>query len=181
MRSAAGWTPLWSAGKRRRDDPLLTARPPGSRTPLRIVLDTSASLPSESQLVRTAGETPVLIAAGSEASAADCRRLREAGCEVFVAPAATYAARLDALLEELGKRQLTNVLVEGGGRVLGGFLDLRQIDELHVFIAPKLFGGAGAPSPIAGAGAAELAAAIGLGEWTVETLGGDVCVRGRTR
>ena len=72
-----------------RDDPLLTARPPGPRTPLRIVLDTRASLPCESQLVRTAGESPVLIAVGSEASAADCGRLREAGCEVFVAQGAT--------------------------------------------------------------------------------------------
>ncbi len=57
------------------DDPLLTARPPGPRTPLRIVLDTRASLRNDSQLVRTAHESPVLIAAGSEASAADCRRL----------------------------------------------------------------------------------------------------------
>ncbi len=68
------------------DDPLLTARPAGPRTPMRVVLDTRASLPSESQLVRTAGQAPLLVAVGSEAEAADCRRLQEAGCEVLVCP-----------------------------------------------------------------------------------------------
>ena len=65
--------------------------------------------------------------------------------------------------------------------MLGSFFDSRQIDEVHVFIAPKLVGGAAAPSPIAGAGAAELAAAIDLGELNVEPLGGDVYIRGRAR
>ena len=67
-----------------RDDPLLTARPPGPRTAVRVVLDTHASLDSQSQLVRTAAEAPVLVAVGQESSPADRLRLRNAGCEVFV-------------------------------------------------------------------------------------------------
>jgi len=133
-----------------RDDPLLTARPVGPRTSLRIVLDTRAALPSHSLLVRTARETPVLVAVGSEAANADRQRLRESGCEVLVCQGATHAARLDCLLEELGRRRLTNVLVEGGGRLLGSLLDAGQIDEVHVFIAPKLVGGGAAASPIGG-------------------------------
>ncbi len=164
-----------------RDDPLLTARPPGPRTATRVVLDTRAALPSQSQLVRTAGEAPLLVAVGSEAPPADCQRLRQAGCEVLVCPGASPAARLDALLAELGRRQMTNVLVEGGGRVLGSLLDARQIDEVHVFIAPKLIGGGAAPSPIAGQGVAELASALALDELFVESLDGDVYVRGRRR
>jgi len=132
-----------------RDDPLLTARPPGPRTALRIVCDTAASLGCESQLVRTARETPVLVAAGEQAPPARRQRLREAGCEVLVCEGATHAARLDALLDELGRRRLTNVLVEGGGRLLGSLLDARQIDEVHVFIAAKLVGGSSAPGPVA--------------------------------
>ena len=163
------------------DDPLLTARPAGPRTPERIVLDTRASLPSQSQLVRTAGQAPLLVAVGGEAEAADCRRLREAGCEVLICPGATHAARLDALLRELGRRRLTNVLVEGGGRVLGSLLDAGRIDEVHVFIAPKLLGGAEAPTPIAGRGVAELTAALELGDVLVESVDGDVYVRGRRR
>jgi diaminohydroxyphosphoribosylaminopyrimidine deaminase/5-amino-6-(5-phosphoribosylamino)uracil reductase len=146
-----------------------------------VVLDTRASLPSQSQLVRTAGQAPLLVAVGSEAEAADCRRLQAAGCEVWICPGATHAARLDALLRELGRRRLTNVLVEGGGRVLGSLLDARQIDEVHVFVAPKLLGGAAAPSPVAGQGVADLAAALELDDVVTESVDGDVYVRGRKR
>ena len=163
------------------DDPLLTARPAGPRTPTRVVLDTRASLPSQSQLVRTAGQAPLLVAVGSEAALADCRRLQESGCEVLICPGATHAARLDALLRELGRRQFSNVLVEGGGRVLGSLLDARRIDEVHVFVAPKLLGGAAAPSPIAGQGVAELAAALELDDVVIQLLDGDVYLRGRRR
>ena len=162
-----------------RDDPLLTARPPGPRTAVRVVLDTQASLSSDSQLVRTAGEAPVLVAVGQESSAADRSRLRNAGCEVFVCDGETPAARLDALLAELGRRRLTNVLVEGGGRLLGSLLDARAIDEVHVFIAPKLLGGAAAGTPMAGQGIADVAAALRLESPRVRQLGDDTYITAR--
>jgi len=162
-----------------KDDPLLTARPPGPRTALRIVLDTHARLSSGSQLVATANQTPVLVAAGAEASQTDRRRLAEAGCEVFVCDGDTQAARLGSLLDELGRRRLTNVLVEGGSGVLGSLLDAGQIDEVHVFVAPKLLGGREAPSPLAGAGLTDLASALALEEVQVDLLDGDTYIHGR--
>ena len=161
------------------DDPLLTARPPGPRTPLRIVVDTWAALSSESKLVRTAREVPVLIAAGSDAAEADRRRLRDAGCEVLICDGQEPQARLAALFDELGRRRMTNVLVEGGSRLLGSLFDARLIDEVQVFIAPKLAGGAGAPSPLAGHGIESMAAALALDEVAVEQLDGDIYLRGR--
>jgi diaminohydroxyphosphoribosylaminopyrimidine deaminase/5-amino-6-(5-phosphoribosylamino)uracil reductase len=165
----------------RLDDPLLTARPPGPRTALRVVLDTRARLDSESQLVRTAREVPVLVAAGSEAAEADRRRLEQAGCEVFLCEGDTPQARLDALLVELGRRRLTNVLVEGGGQVTGSLLDAGQVDEAHVFVAAKLLGGADAPGPVGGRGIAEMTDALVLDVPEVRQLGSDVYVRGRVR
>jgi diaminohydroxyphosphoribosylaminopyrimidine deaminase/5-amino-6-(5-phosphoribosylamino)uracil reductase len=162
-----------------RDDPLLTARPPGPRTAVRVVVDTRASLASQSQLVRTAREVPVLVAVGQEASQADRQRLSESGCEVLVCEGPTHAARLSALLSELGRRRLTNVLVEGGGRLLGSLLDARAIDEIHVFLGPKLVGGAAAASPIAGEGIAEMSAALPLDAPEVQQVGGDVYLHGR--
>ena len=162
-----------------RDDPLLCARPPGARTALRVVADTRASLSCESQLVRTAREAPVLVAVGAEAPQADRSRLAEAGCEVFVSQADTRAARLDDLLRELGRRRLTNVLVEGGGQLVGSLLDAGQIDEIHVFIAPKLVGGTSAAGPIAGEGIAEMSEALLLEDPQVEQVGSDIYVRGR--
>jgi diaminohydroxyphosphoribosylaminopyrimidine deaminase/5-amino-6-(5-phosphoribosylamino)uracil reductase len=162
-----------------RDDPLLTARPPGPRTAVRVVLDTRASLGSESQLVWTARETPVLVAVGAESSPSDRLRLGNAGCEVFVCDGSTPAERLDALLAELGRRRLTNVLVEGGGRLLGSLLDSRAIDEIHVFIAPKLLGGSEARTAIAGVGIAEMAAALRLEPPEVRQVGDDLYITAR--
>ncbi len=162
-----------------RDDPLLCASPPGPRTALRVVLDTHASLSYESRLVRTARETPVLVAIGDTVTESGRRRLTDAGCEVFVCRGDTPAARLDALLAELGRRRLTNVLVEGGGRLLGSLFDAGQIDEVHVFIAPKLIGGIEAVSPIAGRGIEQLADALSLDGPAVEQLDTDIYVHGR--
>ena len=161
------------------DDPQLTARPPGPRRALRVVIDTRASLASESQLVQTAGDTPVMVVAGPEAPAADRSRLEDAGCEVFVCDADSPEDRLRQLFEELGRRRLTNVLVEGGGQLTGSLLTGRLIDEVHVFIALKLIGGAEAPSPMAGHGIGQMSRALGLDEPQVQQLGGDIYVHGR--
>ena len=166
-------------GTAEHDDPLLTARPAGPRTAARVILDTQASLRSESQLVRTAGESPVLVAVGEESPSANRQRLRDAGCEVFVCNGQTHAARLDALLAEMGRRRWTNVMVEGGGRLLGGLLDAREIDEVHVFIASKLVGGASTATAVAGRGIAEMSAALRL-EWPqVRQLGDDTYITAR--
>jgi diaminohydroxyphosphoribosylaminopyrimidine deaminase / 5-amino-6-(5-phosphoribosylamino)uracil reductase len=157
----------------------LTARPPGPRVALRVVLDTRASLGSESQLVRTARETPLLVAVGAESSLADRRRLSDAGCEVFVCNGDNPAACLDALWTELGRRRLTNVLVEGGGRLLGSLLDAHEIDEVHVFIAPKLLGGAAAHTAIAGEGIAAVSAALRLQTPEVRQAGDDTYITAR--
>ncbi len=166
-------------GTAERDDPLLTARPPGPRVALRVVLDTRATLSVESKLVRSAGETPVLAAVGAESPEADRRRLRNAGCEVFVCKGEAPAVRFDSLLLELGRRRLTNVLVEGGGRVFGSLLDARAIDEVHVFVAPKLIGGEGSPTPVGGAGVAALSAALQLDSPVVRRSGDDIYICAR--
>jgi diaminohydroxyphosphoribosylaminopyrimidine deaminase/5-amino-6-(5-phosphoribosylamino)uracil reductase len=168
-------------GTARMDNPLLTARPPGPRTALRIVVDTRASLPSTSQLVRTARDVPLLVAVGPDAPSSERRRLESAGCEVFVCPAETRAGRLDLLLAELGRRRMTNVLVEGGGQLLGTLLDIGQIDEVHVFVAPKIVGGENAPSPIDGEGVGDIASAVELENARWQPIGPDIYLTGRVR
>ncbi|MEN6405764.1 MAG: bifunctional diaminohydroxyphosphoribosylaminopyrimidine deaminase/5-amino-6-(5-phosphoribosylamino)uracil reductase RibD [Thermoguttaceae bacterium] len=158
------------------DDPLLTARPPGPRVALRVVVDTKASLGSESQLVQTARETPLLVAVGSASAPADRSRLEKAGCEVFTCEGSTHAARLNALWDELGRRRLTNVLVEGGGRLLGQLIDSRDLDEVHVFVAPKLFG---AGTTIAGRGVAAVAESLRPSSPTIRQVGDDMYLYAR--
>jgi diaminohydroxyphosphoribosylaminopyrimidine deaminase/5-amino-6-(5-phosphoribosylamino)uracil reductase len=76
---------------------------------------------------------------------------------------------------------MTNVLVEGGGTLLGSLADAGQIDELHVFVGPKLIGGQHSPSPVAGVGIDRMAAAWQLDRPTVRLLAGDVYLVTRVR
>jgi diaminohydroxyphosphoribosylaminopyrimidine deaminase/5-amino-6-(5-phosphoribosylamino)uracil reductase len=159
------------------DDPLLTARPAGPRTATRVVLDSRGRLPFDSQLVRSVADAPVLVAIAEENASTDA--LVRRGCEILVTPSERGQVSIPALLDELGRRRMTNILVEGGGQVLGGFLDLHAIDEVHAFIAPVLVGGGHAPSPVAGVGSARLAEAIHLTSPTVELLDDDLYVAAR--
>jgi diaminohydroxyphosphoribosylaminopyrimidine deaminase/5-amino-6-(5-phosphoribosylamino)uracil reductase len=167
-------------GTAEQDDPLLTARPAGPRTPTRIVLDSQAVLSLDSQLVRTSSDAPVLVAAAANAPETRCHALREAGVEVWQASptAASPNDRWLALLDELGRRRMTNILVEGGAQVLGALLDAGAIDEVHAFIAPKLIGGPG-PGPLAGHGLARMADAKALRNAVVSQLGADLYIHGR--
>ena len=167
------------AGTARADDPSLTVRPPGVRTPVRIVLDSRAALSVDSQLVRTARETPVLIAAGPHAAGEHCQQLQERGCEVWISRSEDWTQQLLDLLDELGRRQMTNLLVEGGAQVLGSLFDAKLIDEVHVFIAAKMIGGSAAPSPLAGHGLESMQQAIGLSQPAIQVLDGDIHVHGR--
>jgi diaminohydroxyphosphoribosylaminopyrimidine deaminase/5-amino-6-(5-phosphoribosylamino)uracil reductase len=150
------------------DDPLLTARPPGPRTPVRVVLDHRGRTPPTSQLAQTARETPTWIVTAHDPAP----QLSALGCEVL------SLADVTALLDEMGRRRMTNIFVEGGGGVLGSFLDAREVDEVHVFIAPRLAGGALAKTPIAGGGVEKMADALALNEWQVEMIDGDVYLHG---
>lgn len=160
------------------DDPLLTARPAGPRTATRIVLGSPAK---DCKLIESIDEAPVLIVTRSAQEAGELSWATDAGAEVITIEAATRAERFDALLQELGRLQMTNVLVEGGAGVFGAALDARQIDEVHAFIGPKLVGGQPAPSPIAGEGADLMSSAILLEDLAVEQVAGDAYLHGRVK
>jgi diaminohydroxyphosphoribosylaminopyrimidine deaminase/5-amino-6-(5-phosphoribosylamino)uracil reductase len=159
------------------DDPLLTARPPGPRVPVRIVLDSTARLPIDSQLVRTARQVPLWVAVTERASAERRETLQALGCEVLAFPGAGPVP-IEPLLDQLGRRGFTNVLVEGGGRVLGSFLDTRQVNAVEAFIAPMLEGGSHGYGPIRGTGLGAMAEALRLERHEVFAIDGDVLVRG---
>ncbi len=159
------------------DDPMLTVRPPGPRTPARVVLDSSARLPLDSQLVRTAREVPVWVAVTRKAPARRCSALIEQGCEILAFPG-EGPVPVVPLLEELGRRGVTNLLVEGGGTVLGAFLDAGAVDEVDVFLAPIIEGGSHGFNPARGQGFPTMAEALRLDRHEVYLVDGDVRLRG---
>jgi diaminohydroxyphosphoribosylaminopyrimidine deaminase/5-amino-6-(5-phosphoribosylamino)uracil reductase len=160
------------------DNPQLTARPPGPRTPARVILDSQGRIHDDAVLVQTARVTPTILAATQRLP--DVRRaaLQSLGCEVLILPEHQGHVSVEALLAELGRRRFTNVLVEGGSGVFGAFLDASSFDELHVFMAPRLAGGATATSAVGGAGVQHMAEARRLAEWRYEILDGDLYVHG---
>jgi len=160
------------------DNPLLTARPGGPRKAARVVLDSRGRLPPSSLLAETARETPTLVATAGVLPAERADALRGTGCVMLPLSAEHGRPVLAALLEELGRRRMTNVLVEGGAEVLGSFVVAGAIDEVHVFLAPKLLGGATARTAVAGRGVEKMAEALTLTDWHVEMVNGDVLLHG---
>ena len=167
------------------DDPLLTCRredEPGNQ-PLRVVLDSHLRIPEDCALVRSCaqGEAPLVVATCASAddpatdAGAKAQRLRALGVEVLRVPqdgAGRVAVR--PLLRTLGEKGIDSLLVEGGAGIHGAFFDEGAVDEAVVYLAPKVVGGAGAPGPVAGAGAARMAEATMLGRPRAHALGDDV-------
>lgn len=163
------------------DDPLLTARGVAAqRQPKRVVFDSEARLSLESRLVRTATEAPVILIAGPGAPAGRIDQLTNAGAEVIVCPG-DGRRRIEAALAELGRRDISSLLLEGGPTLAGAFLDAGEIDELRLFVAPKLLGGSGARPLAAGEGAERLADAERALSMEWEASGEDLLVRARIR
>lgn len=161
------------------DDPLLTARPAGPRTATRIVLDSDARLPPMSQLVRTARDLPTIVCCSPSAPSERCEALTAAGVEVLVCDGDDAGRpRWAPLLDELGRRRMTNILVEGGNEVLGSCFDARVVDHVHVFIGGKVLGGQGSLSPVGGMGCGRLFDAYGLSSSDFLKLGNDAYIHG---
>lgn len=164
---------LVGRGTVRADDPLLTVRPPGPRIPARVVVSATGELPETCRLLATAADAPVILftaQANPEWAAS--------GADVVTLPRSDTGLSVDAILDDLGRRRFTNILMEGGARLLGSFLDAGAVDEFHVFVAPKLVGGDTAPSPIGGTGVSRIVDALRLTEFTSQIVGDDVYLHG---
>ena len=165
------------------DDPRLTVRLPEGetplRTPLRIVFDSGGTLSVFSELALTARDVPLLLAFGPEAAPEKRVFWEGKGAEVLTLQAPEHEQRLILLTEELARRGVTNLLVEGGGELLGHLFDLELLDEIYVFIAPKVIGGSNAVVPVGGFGIDSMRKAARLEECRTELIGPDVLVSGR--
>jgi diaminohydroxyphosphoribosylaminopyrimidine deaminase/5-amino-6-(5-phosphoribosylamino)uracil reductase len=127
------------------DDPLLTARIPTARQPTRVVFDSEARLPCSSQLLATLDQSPLLVVVAPDADPARLGALRDTGAEVIVASGNTPADRVKSALSELGRREITSLLLEGGRTLASAFLTADQIDTTRTFIAPVLLGQSSPP------------------------------------
>lgn len=143
------------------DDPMLNCRIEGGKDPIRIITDSHLRIPMDSQLVRTAGQQPLIVACLPDADEEKAAQLQEKGVEVLRIPGVTTAditeeqkevISLPVLMKELGARKIDGILLEGGGQLNESALQAGIVDRIYCYIAPKIFGGAQAKTPVEGQG-----------------------------
>ena len=133
------------------DDPRLTCRLPGGRSPTRIICDTHLRTPLDANVVTTARETPTILAT----CCTDPERQRPyeaAGCQVLCVDEQDGHVKLPQLMERLGEMQLDSILLEGGGTLNWAALESGIVQKVQAYVAPKLLGGRTAKTPVEGAG-----------------------------
>ena len=161
------------------DDPRLTARDAqgvlDDLQPLRVVVDSKARTPTKARVLEGSGH--VLLAV-SQIETEKRTALEKSGVEVVVLPRGDSGVDLDALMVLLGERELTHVLVEGGGTLLGSFFDRGLVDKVVAFLASAIIGGDQAPTVVGGVGAESMADIARLQEVEVKQLGPDVMITG---
>jgi diaminohydroxyphosphoribosylaminopyrimidine deaminase / 5-amino-6-(5-phosphoribosylamino)uracil reductase len=162
------------------DNPFLlprVSRP--KRYPVRIVLDSKLRIPPSCELVKTGSKFRTLVFTLADSRQDKESRLKSMGIEVIrVASGENGRVALSAVCQELWEREITNVLVEGGGELNSCFIDEGLADKIVIFYAPKLIGGKSAPSLIGGKGIDFLKGACRIDITSVKRLKEDICVEG---
>jgi len=155
------------------DDPLLNVRLEGKKSPVRIICDSRLRLPADSRICRTAGEYQTIVACGHAGPDA-VKRLERLGIQVISVPDEQGRVDLKELMRILGGQGIDSILLEGGGTLNDSVLRAGIVNEVRVYVAPKLFGGETAKTPVAGTGATFPADAIRLQLVHVSRIGEDL-------
>lgn len=178
---------LVGAGTVLADDPALTTRLPTTATgaggvhhPLRIVVDGRGASPLSARVYDPALPGRTRVATTAAAPADWLRELAACGIDHVICGSGPRVD-LPALLDAFGELGLNEILVEGGGRLLGSFFDAGLVDRVAAFIAPVIVGGAEASGPVMGRGIATMAEAWRLSDTRFRTLGDDLLLEGTVR
>ncbi len=165
------------------DDPLLTTRPGRKgKQPTRIVLDSHLRVPLDCKLLATAKKSPLLILTSEETAQTNpqvAEKITQKGAELLTYPDTQGKSNLYFLLDELSRRGIAQLLVEGGPTVITSFLKERLADEICVYTAPQILGAQGSVDIVGPM--AELTEAVGLHYVDIERFGDDIRLTGLTK
>lgn len=172
-----------------KDDPELTVRDVGlpgqgevppefkPKNPQRIILDGRARIPLTAKVIKK-DPSQTIIVTGKNAPADKVKHLKNAGVEVLTLEDIDGLVDLDKLMVELGKKKITSLLIEGGGRVNAGAIKSGIVDKVIFFLSPKIIGGQKAPTPVEGEGIELLSQAINIRDVRVKKVDGDILIEG---
>ena len=168
------------------DDPSLTARPEtlepeDYRQPLRAILDPNLDIPLSSKLIETREQSPVWVFCGEGVSSSRIEALEQLDIRVTPVPHRELLLDLPSVLDALAADTVQSLWIEGGPRIHTAFLEAQLVNEAHIYIAPKLIGGSGAPSFFMGRGAATMKEAQTMERIQWQVLGDDALMQGVLR
>lgn len=161
-----------------KDDPRLTARLPGAKDPIRVILDTHLRIPLTARVLNLESAAKTIIITGPEASVEKIKKIEERGGYVIQTDIKNDLIDLNELLLKLGKMEITSILVEGGSKVAASFLKEKLVDKFYFFYAPKIIGGNHSISMIGGNDITSMKEAIPLREVKLRRFGEDILATG---
>lgn len=159
-----------------KDNPSLTTRLVEGKNPVRVIVDSNARTPLNSTVV-TDKSAQTIIAVTSNAPNEKISALKNFGVEIIFAGDGERVD-LKILMSELARREITSVLVEGGGTIHFSMLKEKLVDKIFAFVAPKILGGENSLTAVAGAGFEKLSDAVELKNFTAQKLGEDFLLSG---
>lgn len=162
------------------DDPMLTCRLENSRNPVRIICDSHLRTPLTSKIVRTAETIPTILASSSK-DQQKIKNYEELGCQVLYVPEKNGHIDLNRLMELLGAAKIDSILLEGGGSLNWSALESGIVQKVQTYIAPKLFGGEEAKTPVEGKGFPDPASAVSLKNSEIIRLGDDFLIESEVK
>jgi diaminohydroxyphosphoribosylaminopyrimidine deaminase/5-amino-6-(5-phosphoribosylamino)uracil reductase len=171
---------LVGVGTVRADDPLLNTRlgKGKGRDPVRVIVDTHLRIPDNARVLGHAQGAQTLIAVGEDTPSRRLRRLDRKGVSFLMCPKKEGRIDLRALMDMLGKRSITTVLLEGGSTLMGAMIRERLVDKFCVFKAPKILGGSDGRPMALGRGPSRMDQSIALKDIRVRRFGEDLLITG---
>lgn len=157
------------------DDPMLTCRLEGKKNPIRIICDTRLRTPLAARVVQTAKETPVILAT-AETEQGKIQPFLDAGCEILYMPLNGGHIDLKILMQKLGERGIDSILLEGGAMLNYSALKSGIVQAVEMYVAPKLFGGSTAKTPVGGEGVELPGQAFSLCNPKIGQIGQDILI-----
>ncbi len=159
------------------DDPQLNVRYWGNmRHPRKIIVDSRCRIPLDAKVFSKGGD--VIIATCLDCPPGKKKKLKKMGAELLPVKGSDGRVNLAELVNELGKRGVMSLLIEGGGEIIASAISCGIVDKLFFFVAPKIAGGRGAPTPVEGEGVDRMSEAIKVSRMKIRRFGEDILIEG---
>ena len=165
--------------------PIANSQQPNVHQPIRIIVDTKASISLNSNIVKTANEYRTILAVGQQsivnAQQSKVEMLKSLNVEILYCEEKDGHVDINDLMIKLGQKGIDSILLEGGTTLNAAFLEAGCVDEVYAFIAPKIIGGEHSKSPVGGQGIELMKDAIMLKDIKIETFDNDILIKGKIK